>query len=72
MAKPDSSQSNAKLRAAMATLNAYCDTLRTKNEVLEAEAEKWKRIAQDRCTCAQACGDTPEESGGVCKELPRG
>jgi hypothetical protein len=36
-----------------------------------AEAEKWKRIAQDRCTCAATCGDTPEESGGVCKQLPR-
>lgn len=35
------------------------------------EAEKWKRIAQDRCTCVKTCGDTPEDSGGICKELPR-
>jgi hypothetical protein len=40
--------------------------------VVVEEAEKWKRIAQDRCTCVRTCGDTPEDSGGVCKELPRG
>ena len=37
-----------------------------------AEAEKWKRIAQGRCTCVAVCGDTHEESGGICKLLPRG
>jgi uncharacterized OsmC-like protein len=40
-------------------------------DTAEAEVERWKQIAQDRCSCIRVCGDTPEESGGVCKELPR-
>lgn len=36
-----------------------------------AQAEKWKRIAQDRCTCVVTCGDRPEDEGGICKNLPR-
>jgi hypothetical protein len=36
------------------------------------EAAKWKRIAQDRCTCVATCGDRPEGEGGICKDLPYG
>jgi hypothetical protein len=50
---------------------AEVESLRQQLEGAVAEAEKWKRIAQDRCTCVVTCGDRPEDEGGICKDLPR-
>lgn len=57
--------------AELTDLRAEVASLRRQHQVAVAEAEKWKRIAQDRCTCVVTCGDRPEGEGGICKDLPR-